>query len=72
MDHIIGGRMEHEEGSLPNPRAHGGTSEALASNTQATNFRVCYFACLNGVSKSVQVLYKGTEAVMVLTLTILK
>ena len=30
------------------------------------------FGCLKGVSKSVQVLFYGTEAVMVLTLIILK
>ena len=37
-------------------------------------FRVCYFGCLKlkGVSKSVQVLFDGIEAIFVLTLIILK
>ena len=34
--------------------------------------RVCYFGCLKGVPKSVQVLFNGIEALMVLTLIILK
>ena len=29
--------------------------------------RICYFGCLEGVSKSVQVLFNGMEAAMVLT-----
>ena len=32
--------------------------------------RVCHFGCLKGVSRSVQVLLYGIEAVMVLTLMI--
>ena len=35
-------------------------------------FRACYFGCLKGFSKSVQVLFNGIEAVLVLTLIILK
>ena len=34
--------------------------------------RVCYFDCLKGSSKLVQVLFNGIEAVLVLTLIILK
>ena len=34
--------------------------------------RVCYLACLKGVSMSFQVLFNGIEAVMVLTLIFLK
>ena len=35
-------------------------------------YRVCYFDCLKGSSKSAQALSNGTEAAMVLTLIILK
>ena len=35
-------------------------------------FRVCCFSCSKGRSKSVQVLFTGIEAVMVLTFVILK
>ena len=37
-----------------------------------THNRVCYFGCLKGVSKSVQVLFNGTDAVLVRTVLILK
>ena len=47
-----------------------GPSKNLLSGHQY--YRVCCFGCLKDVSKSVQVLFNGIEALMVLTLTILR
>ena len=35
-------------------------------------YKICYFDCFEGDSKSVQVLLNGVEAVMALTLIVLK
>ena len=48
--------------------------QVLATHVLSSGFyiRACYFGCVNGATKSVQVLLSGIEAVMVLPLIILK
>ena len=60
------------EVSLDQPAAHcrhTGSGPELCDKLpeRAEAFRVCCLGCFTGVSKSVQVLFNGIEAVMVLT-----
>ena len=45
---------------------------AVAAHISSSHNWVCYFGCLKGASKSVQVLFSGIEMAMVLTLIVLK
>ena len=51
-------------------RVHVHRQEVLSP--QRSNYRACYFGSLKGLCKSVQVLFHGIKANIVLTLIILK
>ena len=68
-----GGESKSFVGILPSFRKQEICSRPLrlGFERQRSHTRVCCFGCSKGVSKSVQVLFTGIEAVLVLTLRFL-